>query len=592
MGNVTKITDSLKNFMAKLNTGQDKQSFAFYADPDLTDQQLLNAYRTSWMAKKTVDLPAKDATRKWREWQSDVYNIQKLENEESRLLLPQRVNQAMIEARLYGGAAIYICIKGDDPSTPLEPDSVGLRGIEFLTVMSRRVLTPGQLETDPMRKGYGLPKHYTVSGSSSYAKIDPSRLVLLYGAKLPDPEDAGGLQYGWADSVLTSAFAAVRNADSVAANIASLVYESKVDVLSIPGLADIMSDSRTREMLVERVQLCSMLKSNNAMLVIDGEEDYDSKSFNFAGLPDIERQALQAVSGAADIPVTRFLGQTPSGLSSTGEADLKNYYDGLASMQSLELTPALHVLDECLIRSALGNRDPAVHYEWASLWQMSDAEKSKISKETAETIKILADTALFPDDALSAAAANMLMQHSTMPATELQINVDDEPDEKALVIDSSKPRSLYVMRKVVNSKDLIAWAKKQGFENTLPANEMHVTVAFSRALVDWTDIGYDWTSDERGRVMVKPGGPRLVETLGDKGAKVLIFASDDLEYRHESIINCGASWDYDGYTPHITLTYGDMPEGVEPYRGPIVLGPEIFEEINDDYADDLQETKP
>jgi phage-related protein (TIGR01555 family) len=179
-----------------------------------------------------------------------------------------------------------------------------------------------------------------------------------------------------------------------------------------------MSNPRHRELLEQRVILSAQLKGNNGMLILDKEEEYSQKNFTFAGLPEISYQALQAVSGAADIPITRFLGQSPAGLSSTGESDLKNYYDAVNSMQALIISPALEDLDECLIRSALGDRPEDVDYQWASLWQMDDEQKSKISKETADTIKVLADCGLFPDDDLAEAAANLLVEHSILPSFE------------------------------------------------------------------------------------------------------------------------------------------------------------------------------
>jgi uncharacterized protein len=59
-----------------------------------------------------------------------------------------------------------------------------------------------------------------------------------------------------------------------------------------------------------------------------------------------------------------------------------------------------------------------------------------------------------------------------------------------------------------------------------------------------------------------------------------------LKWRHASILSEGASWDYADYQPHITITYdkGDVDLAtVEPYRGKIVLGPEIFAEVDEDW---------
>jgi phage-related protein (TIGR01555 family) len=146
-------------------------------------------------------------------------------------------------------------------------------------------------------------------------------------------------------------------------------------------------------------------------------------------LPEISYQTLQAVSGAADIPLTRFLGESPGGLNNNGDSDLKNYYDAVNSVQSLEITPALANLDECLIRSALGNRPEEIYFIWSSLWQMSDDKKSQISKETAETIKILVESALFNEADLAVAAGNLLVEHSILPSFKVDETREPEEDE-------------------------------------------------------------------------------------------------------------------------------------------------------------------
>jgi uncharacterized protein len=73
---------------------------------------------------------------------------------------------------------------------------------------------------------------------------------------------------------------------------------------------------------------------------------------------------------------------------------------------------------------------------------------------------------------------------------------------------------------------------------------------------------------------------------------VLQFASEELNWRHEQIKDAGASWDWPEYQPHITITYaGDSVdlEQVTPYTGPIDLGPEVFEELDEDWKSDIRE---
>jgi hypothetical protein len=99
--------------------------------------------------------------------------------------------------------------------------------------------------------------------------------------------------------------------------------------------------------------------------------------------------------------------------------------------------------------------------------------------------------------------------------------------------------------------------------------------------------GEDWGSDGKGNLTVNPGGPRIVEALGDKGAVVLLFGSSPLSWRHEAMKREGASHDFPEYQPHVTITYDpgnvDLSK-VEPYRGKLVFGPEIFEELDTDYT--------
>ena len=591
MSKVQNITDSFKNFIANLNTGRDKQAGGDYYLLNLTDSQWSVIYRTSWMGRKVVDIPARDATRKWREWQADAEQIELIEAEEKRLQLPQKVMLALQQSRLFGGSGIYFSIADDDPELPLDLGSVQAGSFDFCTVFPKGVLVAGDIELDPMSEYYGLPAWYEVSGAESgRTKIHRSRLAIFIGNDILTPQELVGQNQGWGDSVLQSAYQAVRNADSTASNIASLVYEAKVDVLQIPDLSSIMDNPRHRELLVERVELSGQLKGNNGMLVIDKDEEYSQKTFSFAGLPDISYQALQAVSGAADIPITRFLGQSPAGLTSTGESDLKNYYDAVNSMQTLIVTPSLRRLDDALVRSALGAVPDDITYEWSSLWQMSDAEKSRISKETSETIGILLDTNQYPEEALAVASVNLLNEYSVLPGFELTGELPDNEKEleDGLTAMDATPRTLYVSRRVLNAAEIIAWAKSQGIQQMLPAAELHVTIAYSETPVDWLAMGEDWASDARGRLRIKPGGARAFEEF-EGGASVLAFVSNDLQWRHEAMVAAGAVWEYDDYNAHITITYGEVPADVEPYQGPIVLGPEIFEEIRHGNVEETEE---
>ena len=87
-------------------------------------------------------------------------------------------------------------------------------------------------------------------------------------------------------------------------------------------------------------------------------------------------------------------------------------------------------------------------------------------------------------------------------------------------------------------------------------------------------------------------GGRSVIQLGEDEAAVLVFEAPPLRERWQVFRDHGASWDYgDDYRPHVTLSY-DPPadlSSIQPYVGPIVLGPERWAEVQSGWAEDVRE---
>ena len=50
------------------------------------------------------------------------------------------------------------------------------------------------------------------------------------------------------------------------------------------------------------------------------------------------------MAGAAEIPATKLFGRSPEGMNSTGESDLRNYYEMISQLQERVLRPALEKL--------------------------------------------------------------------------------------------------------------------------------------------------------------------------------------------------------------------------------------------------------
>lgn len=418
MGAIKRLADGLVNVAANLGIGRDKAAYSKYVTSQLSAEELLTTYRNSWLARKIVDYPAQDATRKWRAWRADVDQITKIEAVEKSLGLQRQLNAALIAARLYGGAALYINTTDPDPAEPLQPGAE----IKSLAVLTRNSLSAEADVRDIDSPYFGKPEYYTISGGRM-VRIHASRIVRLVGESVPvDIGMANDLQ-GWGDSALQSTMDSIKQVDSTMANIASLVFEAKVDVFKFQGFADLMADGGD-DIAIRRLQTQALIKGINGAVVLDAEDDYQQKSASFSGLPDIIAKFQDAAAGASGIPVTRLFGRAAAGLSGNGDGDERTYFDRITQLQNNDLAPALALLDECIIVQALGNRPPDIYYQWNPLRQIGEAERAEIFAKTASAARSIAGTtvgALIPVDAMSDALVNELVEQGVLPGLDQAI---------------------------------------------------------------------------------------------------------------------------------------------------------------------------
>src|SRR6266576_2317276 len=155
--------DSFVNLLAGMGVaGRDKFASQSYAFNPMTQFDLECAYRGDWIARKVVDIPAFDMTRQWREWQADEAQVELIEECEKDLFVQQKVQQALIKSRLYGGAIMIMGVDNGAPEEELDPESVGKDSLKFLHVVAMINVAVGPLDADVTSPYYGLPTWYEV----------------------------------------------------------------------------------------------------------------------------------------------------------------------------------------------------------------------------------------------------------------------------------------------------------------------------------------------------------------------------------------------------------------------------------------------
>lgn len=624
--------DGYANVLSRLGTSADRATAGSYYVPLLSPADIETAYRSSWLTRRVHDLLPFEMTRTARDWQAEAPQIELLEKYEARrtIALWAKLRRALTLARLHGGAAIIMGVRvggSADPSRPLDITRVGKDSLRYLLVVSKYQLSaPQGVERDIENDFFGEPAMYELQLARGRQLIHPSRVIPFHGSPLPE----GGftvdpLTRFWGDPLLYSIKSAIDNAESVQSSVASLVHEIKQDVVSIPGFTDMIATADHEAAISARIDAIGRFRSMFNTLLLDGGDDegkgaekWETRQLSFTEFPQLIDKFLAIVAGASGVPITKLLGESPGGMQSTGKGEQDDLHATVDALREAELAPALGILDEVLIRSALGTRPAEIYSEFGALAPEDETQASENEKRDAETVQIYANTNLIPKDALAKAAANRLIESGRWPGLDKAIaestqelgELDDpeagEPDapqpadpeavdrmeqrgtltrDQALtLLADAAPRSLYVSRKLLNAAEFVAWAESQGIPAIEPADELHVTVAYSRRPVDWLKVEETWSNSDNGEYTREAGGPRLVERLGDKGALVLLFSSSALSYRHMTIREqSGASHDFSEYQPHVTISYGVPPgfnlSAIEPYQGALRFGPEIFAEV-------------
>ena len=365
------FSDGLTNVLSRLGFGKAAQGRYTH---DNNSAQYGALYETSWVAQKAIDLPVADALRKWRKWNGDVDFARAIAEEEERINLIGKLKHCAQQARLHGKAALFVGTNVKTLALPMQPSEK----ILFLNQVSGSSLakdgTPLSLLTENQE-----PDHYIIDG----VKVHKSRLVIL----------------GDGRSVIGAAFDAIRNSDSVAANIAEMIYEAKLDVYKVPDLLH-----QDDDLLFKRLTLANQGKSIVNGIVLDAEEDYEQKQINFAGLKDILFASYQIVAGAVNMPAAKLLGTSVSGLNATGDNEVKDYDDYVMSIQRDMENALVHV--DALLCYSVGV--PNADYEWLPLRSATPKEQADIYQANANTLSTLANLEIYSDEELRATGEKLL----------------------------------------------------------------------------------------------------------------------------------------------------------------------------------------
>ena len=408
--------DAFSNPAARLGFGtMDLTQATTYPMTRLTQnyELLTSLYRDNWIVQNIVSTIPNDMVRKWYEIKSGVAPeyIDLMAKLERRTQLRKKLLLGMYWGRLYGGAVGVILIKGqNDMSQPLDLDMVlpgSFLGLQILDRWSG-VYPEGELVTDPSDPDFGLPAYYTIRDDTTgymVARVHHSRIIRFIGRELPWLEQVTEIY--WGESELEAIYNEIVRRDNVAANIAGLTFRANVNYMETEGLDQLLGTANTemQRRFWNVLAAQSIMESNFGTRVINKGDAIHNTQYTFTGLPEVYDRVMMDVAGAARTPVTKLFGRSPAGLNSTGESDMKNYYDYIDGLRENELRPIIERLLPVMALSAWGMIPDDLDIQFTPMETADADQQAQITERNTNSI-----LAVYQNDLMDAATAMQELQ--------------------------------------------------------------------------------------------------------------------------------------------------------------------------------------
>lgn len=387
--------DAFQNEMARIGFGQPNLSEgASYPLTRMTfNYNLFNSmYRGSWIVRKIIDVVPSDMLKTWIKilTQAEPAKITKLEKQIRQTGTKAKIMEGLRWGRLYGGAAGLIIIDGDQDKLdePIDYDEIMVDSYKGLMIFDRwSGVYPDNEKVDDINSvDFGLPKFYTITSESGSHKVHHTRILRFAGRPLPYWERQAEVQ--WGESEIEIIFEELKKRDNTSYNIAYLVFLANIRVLKMSDLGEVMASSNEegKKSLYNVLEAQNWLMSNMGMYVMDKEDEFVTEQYSFGGLNDIYESFMLDVAGACEMPVTKLFGRAPAGFNSTGESDLKQYYETIETKQEEYVAPLLDKLLPIIAMSCWGEIPDDFEWEFNPVMVIDNKDLADLSQSYTDQV--------------------------------------------------------------------------------------------------------------------------------------------------------------------------------------------------------------
>lgn len=374
--------------------GLDAQFYSSYLG-----YQALSQLAQSTEYRLVIETMAQEMTREWGEVKGeDQEKIDVIESELKRLGVRGLMRQAIEKDGYFGGAQLFISIKGQEEKTdlPLLINDKGIRkgSLKGFTVIEPMWTAPSMYNaSDNTEPDFFVPSVWWAMGK----QIHHSRLMTLITRPLPDMLKPAYNFYGIAMSQLMLPY--VQRFQSVADSIAKVITMFSLTGLKTDMTAILQGDDDGVNQLVARLKTLALMRDNRGIVSMDKEtEEFFQINTPLTSLPELLDKFTVMQAYPAQLPVIKIFGTPTAGLGNTSDGEFRAMYDGISAKQEAFLMPIMNKIIDIIQLNVWGEIDPDIQFKFNPLYQLDDNERADVNLKKAQTAQIYIQEGVIDND--------------------------------------------------------------------------------------------------------------------------------------------------------------------------------------------------
>lgn len=375
------------------------------------------------MIRACIQTVADDVSRRWITLDGPAEKVEVLDKLlkdpiYGSLSVKELFHRAVTTTGYMGGAFIFIDTGDSDTELPLAINEFSAElsqgsNVRFVLVDPVNVSPVAYNCTNPLDTDYMVPKVWQVLGR----RVHASRMLTFIENQPPMLLRPNYNFLGIPQAQILWDYVVHFNKTRI--SVARLL--DKISLLVVQtDMDEILSSQTGVQDFDAKMEFLQRYRDNDSVFVCDKDsEAVTNVQTSIAGCTDIVRQSLELIACINRTPAVKLLGISPSGFNATGESDIKNYYDYIASKQEL-YRDQIQMIINVLQLTQWGYIDPSITFTFNSLSQDNKASKAV----TAQT---------------RIGALAQLVDRQAISAEELRDLVRQDPDLELSSLDEEMP---------------------------------------------------------------------------------------------------------------------------------------------------------